>query len=141
MEALRHSAPPASVIFSDYESGLLLGYYACGHGVVQVFPPYQTFSRTDCGAYTVIAARPQQWKFYADDLPSELATIRETYGLPAGSKIWLFSAGWITDSTPALSAELRQFGCSQPRRFGENIFLCQLAVSADAATSRGSGSQ
>jgi len=141
MEALRHSVPPASVIFSDYESGLLLGYYACGHGVVQVFPPYQTFSRTDCGAYTVIAARPQQWKFYADDLPSELATIRETYGLPAGSKIWLFSAGWITDSTPALSAELRQFGCSQPRRFGENIFLCQLAVSADAATSRGSGSQ
>jgi hypothetical protein len=141
MEALRHSAPPGSVIFSDYESGLLLGYYACGHGVVQVLPPYQSFSRADCGPYTVIAARPQEWKFYADELPGQLATIRETYGLPAGSKIWLFNAGWITDSTPALSKELQQFGCSQPQRFGENIFLCRLALGADATISRRSGSQ
>ncbi len=141
MEALRQSAPPGSVIFSDYESGLLLGYYACGHGVVQVFPPYQSFSKTDCGPYTVISARPQEWKFYADELPSQLATIRETYGLSEGSKIWLFNAGWITDSTPALSAELRRFGCPEPQRFGENIFLCQLAVGADATTARGSRSQ
>ncbi|PYX44919.1 MAG: hypothetical protein DMG79_20265, partial [Acidobacteria bacterium] len=36
---LNASAPPGSVIFADYESGLLLGRYVCGHGVVQVFPP------------------------------------------------------------------------------------------------------
>lgn len=138
---LKQSAPPGSVIFSDYESGLVLGYYACGHGVAQVFPPYQSFSRTQCGPYTIITARPQVWKFYADELPSQFATLRDTYGLSAGSKIWLFSAGWITDSTPALSAELRQFGCSAPQRFGENIFLCELAVGADPAPVNGSRPQ
>ena len=136
METLKQSAAPGSVIFSDYESGLLLGYYACGHGVVQIFPPYQPYSRTDCGPYTVISTRPQEWKFYADDLPGRLATIRETYDLSPGSRIWLFNAGWITDSTPALSAELRQFDCSAPRRFGENILLCQVAVRADDGASQ-----
>ncbi len=134
VETLRQSAPPGSVLFSDYQSGLLLGYYACGHGVVQVFPPFQFFLRTDCGPYTAVTARPQEWKFYADEWSSQLAKLSETYGLPPGSKIWLFDAGWITDSTPALSAELLHSGCSEPRRFGENIFLCQLVVGADAGT-------
>jgi hypothetical protein len=127
VDALRRSAPPGSIIFADHESGLLLGYYACGHGVVQVFPPFVPFSRADCGAYTVMTPPADKWKFYASDLPANLAGMAAVYGLAPGTRIWLFYAGWINDSAPTLSREPR-VGCSTPERFGENILICELAV-------------
>jgi 4-amino-4-deoxy-L-arabinose transferase-like glycosyltransferase len=127
-DSLRQSAPAGSVLFADYQSGLLLGYYICGHGVVQTFPPLQSFTRSECGPYTVITARPQEWKFYASDLPDQLASAAQTYDLTPGTKVWLFDAGWITDSAPALRKQSGQLGCSAPQTFGENIFLCQITI-------------
>jgi Dolichyl-phosphate-mannose-protein mannosyltransferase len=131
VDYLRHSAPPGSVLLADYQSGLLLGYYACGHGIVEVFPPLQSFAKADCGPYTVITAGTQEWRFNADDLPGQLANVAETYGLAPGTKVWLFDAGWITDLAPALSSENR---CSAPRTFGENILICQLKVGGNTGS-------
>jgi hypothetical protein len=122
---LRQSAPPGSAVFSDYQSGLLLGYYTCGHDVVQVFPPLQRFARFDCGPYSAITARPEEWRFNADVLPQELISVAKTYGLAPGTKVWLFDAGWINDLAPALS---RGGGCAEPRFFGENILICELTI-------------
>jgi hypothetical protein len=131
VDYLRQSAPRGSVLLADYQSGLLLGYYACNHGVVQVFPPMQSFAKVDCGPYTVITAGTQEWRFNADDLPGQLANVAETYGLAPGTKVWLFDAGWITDLAPSLSGENR---CSAPRTFGENILICQLAVGGNTGS-------
>jgi hypothetical protein len=127
-ESLRGSAAAGSIIFADYQSGLLLGYYVCGHGVVQTFLPLQAFVRNECGPYTAITTRPQEWKFYASDLPGQLASVAQAYNLAPGTKLWLFDAGWITDSTPVLRKQLRQLGCKAPQSFGENILLCQIAI-------------
>ena len=130
---LRQSAPPGSILFSDYESGLLLGYYVCGHEIVKlVYPSF--FAKADCGPYTAITARPQEWKLYGQDMPDELANLQKAFGLASGSKIWLFDAGWITDSGPALKRELQNFDCSKPQNFGENIFLCQVTIGEEAKT-------
>jgi len=129
VDYLRQSAPPGSVLLADYQSGLVLGYYACDHGIVQVFPPLRRFARADCGPYTVITAGTQEWRFNADDLPGQLANVAETYGLAPGTRVWLFDAGWITDLAPALTSENR---CSAPRTFGENILICQLTVGGNA---------
>ena len=126
VDSLRSSAAPGSIIFADYQSGLLLSYYVCGHGVVQVFPPYPAFARDECGAYTAITPRPQEWKFYASDLPGRLESVAHAYNLAPGTKLWLFDAGWITDSTPALRKQLPQLGCTEPHSFGENILLCEI---------------
>jgi hypothetical protein len=127
--SFRQSAEPGSLVFADYQSGLLFGYYVCGHGVVQVFEPLQAFAKADCGSYTVITTTPEEWKFYAQDTPEELAEIAKTYNLAPGTKLWLFDAGWITDSAPALREKLKEkFGCAAPQSFGENIFLCQLQI-------------
>jgi hypothetical protein len=58
----------------------------------------------------------------------EVADMAATYHLAPGTKIWLFDAGWIVDSTSALRNQLQQLGCSAPQSFGENILLCQCAV-------------
>jgi len=131
VDYLRQSALPGSVLLADYQSGLLLGYYACGHGIVQVFPPLERFAKADCGPYTVITAGTQEWRFNANDLPGQLAKVAETYGLAPGTKVWLFDAGWITDLAPALSIENR---CTAPRTFGENILICQLTVGGNTGS-------
>ena len=128
MNYLRQSAPPGSIILADHESGLLLGYYACGHGVVQIFPPFVPLVQAQCGAYTVFTPPPDKWKYYADDVSGEVADMAATYHLAPGTKIWLFDAGWIVDSTPALRKQLQQLGCSAPHSFGENILLSQCTV-------------
>jgi hypothetical protein len=130
VDSLRESAPAGSILFADYQSGLLLGYYVCGHEVVQVFPPYQSFAQSDCDAYTAITARPQEWKFYSSDFPEQLAEFAQATNLAPGTKVWLFDAGWITDSAPALRTELQPRGCAAPKSFGDNILFCQFAVVA-----------
>jgi hypothetical protein len=124
VSAIRQSAPPGSVILADYQSGLVLGYYLCGRGIVQEFPPFVSFARADCASYTVITSRPERWKFHASDFPDQLAEMTGTYGLVPGIELWLFDTGWITDSAPALE----KAECSAPQNFGENILFCRLAV-------------
>jgi len=135
VDYLRQTAPPGSVLLADYQSGLLLGYYACNHGIVQVFPPLLRFAKADCGPYSVITAGTQEWRFNANDLPGQLANVAEADGLAPGTKVWLFDAGWITDLAPALTSENQ---CLAPRTFGENILICQLTVGGNtrSATDR-----
>lgn len=129
---LSQSAPPGSILFADYQSGLLLGYYLCGHRVVEEFGPLDPYYRAECGPYAVITTQPQEWKFYSTDLPRQFAGAVSTFTLAPGTKLWLFDAGWITDSAPPLRKELPQFGCPAPHDFGENILICELTVGADS---------
>jgi hypothetical protein len=129
IDYLHQNARPDSVVFADYESGLLLGYYGCGHGIVQILPPVERFARSDCGPYTTISARPEEWRFTADNLRVELQSAAASKQLPAGTKVWLFDAGWINDLAPAIS---RGADCAEPRFFGENILICQLTVAQNA---------
>jgi hypothetical protein len=128
VDSFRQSAPPGSVVVADYQSGLLFAYYVCGHGMAQMVSPLLAFAKTDCGPYTVITTGPEEWKFSADDFPGQLADIARTYNLALGSRLWMFHAGWIADSAPALRRQLQQLGCSTPQSFGENILLCEFAV-------------
>ena len=127
VHTLQHSASPGATIVAAYQSGLLLGYYACGHGIVQVFPPYYELSEDNCGSYRVISTIPSNWKFHANTLPTDLSAIAKSYNLAPGSKVWLFEAGWISDSAPALIHD-NQIGCQSTRTFGDDIFICELVV-------------
>jgi hypothetical protein len=127
MAHLRASAPPGAIILTDYQSGLLLGYYACGHGIVQA-GPLLPFAKTDCGPYTAVTTHPQQWKLRPEELDDELASLAQTYHLAPGTRVWWFDAGWIDDSTPRLRRKLRRLGWPDSRSFGESILLCQLTV-------------
>ena len=130
---MHHSLPAGSVILSDYQSGLLLGYYVCGHEVVQIL---ELSWKTDCGPYTVVTTHPNEWEFYANDLADQLSRVAAIYKLAPASKLWLFDAGWIGASAPGLYVGLRSLGCSAPRNFGNNIFVCELTVPGRAAANR-----
>jgi len=132
---LHASVPAGSAILTDYESGLLLGYYFCGHGVVQVFPPQRPITRAGCGQYAVIATSFRDWKFTADTFPAQFAAANKLR--TPGTELWLFYAGWINDSAPALKSELDQFGCTAPQSFGDNILICRLSADAQQTSDLG----
>lgn len=123
---MRSTVPPQSTFLTDYESGLLLGYYFCGHGVVQIFPPQQLLAAADCGNYGVLSTSFRDWKFTAKNF-SEIWNAAKPMAAP-GKEIWLFYAGWINDSEPALKQELRDYGCASPQEFGQNILICRVTV-------------
>jgi 4-amino-4-deoxy-L-arabinose transferase-like glycosyltransferase len=138
MNFLRQSVPPGSVIFTDYESGLLLSYYACHSKVVQFDPPFQPFLNSDCVGRQVISTFPRLWVFQADNFSSALRDMRQTYGLGPDATVWVFQAGWLVNAEPELRAQLRRkFGCQSPQNFGENIFLCQVTANSSQELSSG----
>ncbi len=128
VDSFRRSAPPGAIVIADYQSALLLGYYVCGHGVVQTFLPMQPLFRAECGAYSVISPSSNEFRFSGVEITGQLQSIVAKYGVGVETKLWLFSAGWIADSAPELEKELVKFGCPAPRKYGENIFWCEIAI-------------
>ena len=124
---LRASAPPGSILLADYQSGLLLGYYACGHGIVQV-GAMLPFAMSGCGPYVAITTGPLQWSLQPEELDEELASLAQTYHLAPGTKVWWFDAGSIGRPVPRLRRKLLRLGWPDSRSFGDNILLCQLTV-------------
>ncbi len=128
-EFVRQSAEPGSILFADTQSALLLGYYVCGHPLVDMRDP-QPFPKSDCGRNQAIASRI--WAFGPSDFPLELHRMAETWRLSPQTKVWLFSAGWLRDRAPQFHAELRSYGCSTPGQFGDNILVCEISVGSSS---------
>jgi hypothetical protein len=128
VNSFRQSAQPGSMVIADYQSALLFGYYVCGHGVVQTFFPMQPLFRAECGSYTVITPSSNVFRFNGQDIESQLKNISAEYKLARGTDVWLFSAGWISDSSPELEKKLAKFGCATPRKYGKDIFWCPVAI-------------
>ena len=130
--ALRSNAP-GSIIFTDYEGGLVLGYYLCDHAVVQPVPPYQPLSRSSCGQLTVVSEAPsgstigQQWRFQAGEFAEKVQEIETLYALSPGTELLVFRAGWSVSSD--VMQTFQKLGCNSPQYFGRNVMVCRIKLS------------
>lgn len=124
------SLPAGSIIFTDDQGALLLSYYLCDDNKVAQIeqPSFQPLFRAPCGNYSVMSIDPNRWTFKPDTFPATLGAVRQTFNLSPGTPLWFFQAGWYIDKEFSLREELRQFGCSAPQRFGNNILLCQITL-------------
>ena len=129
VNALR-SASAHSTIFTDDQGGLLLSYYMCGdRKVVQIEQPvFRHFMTAQCGDRSVISIDPDWWIFKTATFPDTMREVQQTYRLKPGTPLVLFQAGWFIDRQSALHKEYEQYGCTQPKNFGQNIFMCPIRV-------------
>ena len=125
---LDRSASPAGFVFTDYQGGLVLGYYACQRNLVTLWPSVEPFRKCPCGRYQAITTSTQIWSLSADQFASQVAQLATRYGLGAGSEVWFFRSGWGVASDRVWSATLSRFGCDAPGSFGASIFLCRLKL-------------
>jgi uncharacterized membrane protein len=121
-----NAVPAGSVIFTDHEGGLMLSYYLCHDKVVQLAQPLSRLLTEGCGRFSVVSVG--EWIFKDDTFEPDLRDARHLYGWKSGTPLWFFQAGWFIDKEALLRDELRQAGCTAPREFGKNIFLCRITV-------------
>jgi hypothetical protein len=122
--------PPDSTIYTDDQGGLLLSFYLCNNTrVAQIEQPhFELLMRARCGDHWVISLDPDLWIFKSENFPETLRSAQQLYNLPPGTPLWFFQAGWFIDKENALREELTQYGCTDPKNFGRNMFLCKISV-------------
>ena len=122
LQFLRQQIPPGSVLLTDNGGGLSLSYYLCHERVVQYELPFKPFLQSDCGDLHVVTPAPN-FKNLPDRsvLSATNPYIREN----PSTQVWFFQTGWIAGKED-MRRTLLQTGCRDPRKFGQNILLCQL---------------
>lgn len=125
---LKQSAPPGSTIFTSDQGKLLLTYYLCRGNHIPYQEPLPDFLQSTCGGYRMIALSPDLWDFRSQTFADELSRAHQIFQLAPSTTLWFIQVGWYQDQK--LRAELPQYGCRDPRQFGNNIFLCPLVPSS-----------
>ncbi len=116
-----------SVIFTDYQSGLLLSYYLCGRSIVQFEGPFQPFQDATCGESGIVVWQSQDWMFHAEEFPRILQDAESAFAL-SGKRVMLFQAGWTVNAEPDFRQLLQHYGCPARANFGNNILACKITV-------------
>jgi 4-amino-4-deoxy-L-arabinose transferase-like glycosyltransferase len=114
--------PPGSVLLTDNGGGLSLSYYLCHQRVIQYELPFKPFLQSDWSGLHLITPAPN-FKTLPDR--SALSAIDPHIRETPSAQVWFFQAGWIAGKED-IRRTMLQTGCRDPRKFGQNILLCQL---------------
>ena len=106
---IHQSIPPGKLVFVDYQTSVLLGYYLGKNQITRFDQPQKEFREFPYGGYRVVSTR--HWLFNVENFGVELKRLRNVYDLPPGEMVWIISAGWGVNLYTMLS-----------RRFPESHF-------------------
>jgi len=119
--AFLNSHPDGSVILSDYQGGLVLGYYLCGKEARLPFGPTPAaVVPANCNHQRLFTLVGSQSSLAPEELPEAMQTAWSSVpeNVPG---LWLFQTGWIDDRPDVWGSELVRIGCGEIHNFGANI--------------------
>ena len=123
---LHAQVPQSDLMFVDYQTRLLLGYYLCPEQPVSFSAPVGSLEQFPCNGYRVVAAAPNLYIFTAETfLPMWNKLLRDV-PLKSGQSVWVMQAGWEVDLPNDLLKKLPEFGEVNPQSFGRNISIFKL---------------
>jgi hypothetical protein len=133
---LRQHAEGSEIIFTDYQSDLLLGHYLCRQRPISFGPAPAGFEQFSCGGQRVISTDYKEWQFWADNFPEEYRRLVQSYKLEPGTTVWVFQAGWGVALPEDLRQHLSEFQNLDFEKFGNNIkvFKSHVGVNGGAET-------
>jgi 4-amino-4-deoxy-L-arabinose transferase-like glycosyltransferase len=130
MSQMRKTIAPQEVIFTDYESALMLAHYFCGPN--EIFPPYifdLPAKSVKCNGQTI--ASFETWSMQPQFFLSNFGKVVKSQGIHAGVKVWVFQSGWGVTLGSRLPLSSAKFQCLTPENFGANISLIPFVVGPD----------
>jgi hypothetical protein len=131
---LRENVAPEGVIFTDFESSLILGHYLCEQNPISVQASNSQFEEFSCGGYRVVAANRRTATNFTPAVFRGLGkSLIASYGLKADEAVWIFQAGWGADLPERLRSESARFHDLPFRAFGDNIKIFRLTAGPDLA--------
>ncbi len=115
---LRQSSNRSALIFTDYESDLVLGHYLCEQKPIRFEESVADFEVFSCGGVRVVSASYKAATLFdAENFGSSWNELVRTYHLQAGDNVWVVQAGWRVDLAEELTKALRRVSQS-----GDQVF-------------------
>jgi hypothetical protein len=128
LEFITKNVNASDVIFSDYQSDLVLGHYLCGQQTIFLEAAPAGFEQFSCRGLRVVSRNYKRWWFQAASFGEDWRRLAEDYDLKAGTEVWVFQAEWDANLADELQRDLAEFRNLQVERFGNNIKMFKLTV-------------
>jgi hypothetical protein len=120
--------PQSDLIFVDYQTRLLLGYYLCPEQPVPFSAPVESLEQFPCNGYRVVAAAPDLYIFTAENFLPRWNELLRDVALKSGQAVWVVQAGWEVDLARELQSRVPEFRELTPQSFGRNIAIFKLTA-------------
>ena len=129
IDFVRDNTKPSDLIFTDYQSDLILGHYLCEQHPISTEVTSADFEQFSCaGRHIVSSDFRTAWMFWADNFPKEWRRFGDSYNLKPGDTVWIFQAGWGVDLPADLQRHYAEFHDLHFESFGKNIRIFKMTV-------------
>ncbi len=129
MDFVRKNSGPSDLIFTDYQSDLILGHYLCRQRPISLDQAPADFEQFHCEGYEVASTDYKTaWMLSADDFRQDWQHVVKAYSLEPGDTVWVFQAGWGVDLPEELQSHVAEFHDLHFESFGKNIKIFKMTV-------------
>lgn len=128
IEFLAKNVSSSEVIFTDYQSDLVLGHYLCRQKVISFEATPAGFEEFSCESHRVISRNFKRWWFQADSFGEDWQRLVADYSLKPGAAVWVFQGEWDANLADELQKDFPEFHDLKVERFGNNIKIFELIV-------------
>ena len=129
MEFVKEKVDPSELIFTDYQTDLILGHYLCQQRPISLNLTPADFEQFSCGGHQVVSTDyKSEWMFWADNFPNAWQRVVNAYSLKPGASVWIFQTGWGVDLPEDLQRHFAEFHDLRFESFGNNIKIFKMTV-------------
>jgi 4-amino-4-deoxy-L-arabinose transferase-like glycosyltransferase len=128
IDFLNKNVKPNDLIFTDYQTDLILGHYLCRQRPISFDAAPPTFEQFSCAGYRVVSQDYKGWQFWAPNFSQEWQRLVSDYRLKPGDSVWIVQAGWGTYLPQDLQRQFAEFRNLRFESFGKNILIFKLTV-------------
>jgi hypothetical protein len=129
IEFIQRDINPSGIIFTDYQTDLILGHYLCQQHPISPDTAPANFEQFSCAGHRVVSTGyKSEWMFWANNFPRHWQQLVDAYSLKPGETVWVFQAGWGIDLPEDLRKNFAEFRDLQFESFGDNIKVFKMTV-------------
>jgi putative effector of murein hydrolase LrgA (UPF0299 family) len=129
MRFIDENVGPSEMIFTDYQSDLILGHYLCREQPIAIENSPADFEQFSCAGHRVAATDYKTaWILSDENFARNWQLLVRSYALKPGTTVWIFQAGWNADLPEDLRNRFPAFGDLHFQSFGNNIKLFKMTV-------------
>jgi Dolichyl-phosphate-mannose-protein mannosyltransferase len=129
MDFVRKNVEPSALIFTDYQSDLILGHYLCRQQPIAFDPAPAHYEQFSCEGYRVASTDYKTaWMLWGGNFPKEWRRVAQSYSLKPGDTVWIVQMGWGIYLPEDLRKDFAEFRDLPFESFGKNIKIFKLTV-------------
>jgi hypothetical protein len=128
LEFVQQQVAPSDLIFTDYQTNLILGHYLCQQRLISFDVAPANFEQFSCGGHRIVSTDYKLWRFWAENFTQVWPRFVQAYSLKPGDTVWIVQSGWGIALPEDLHQHRAEFRDLQFQLFGDNIKIFKAEV-------------